>query len=294
MKPETNFIVIVLIAILLTATPARAQILDDVTCYKVKAGTTFSHATTDLEALDPALGDDRCSLSKKPRKVCVPSKLQVTETDGERWSTAGEELNNYYVCYKMKCARREAADAHKFDEFGNHTLLRPRASELCVPAQFGCGADIEPAELNGMLAEHNRVRASVPGTTDPPPPLKWEACMQAGAEAHASKCRYAHASRSERGGAGENLYANSTPGRVTAEQVAATWASERYIYEYPSGGCSGKACGHYTQMVWRDTRNLGCAVQVCNSGNPFPTSGPWEYWVCRYDPAGNSGGELPY
>jgi hypothetical protein len=294
MNPKTKAIVTILVAIFLSGTPARAQMLDDVTCYKVKAGTTFSHATTDLEALDPTIGDERCSLAKKPRKVCMPSRAQVTETNGESWSTAGEELNNYYVCYKIKCAKREGADRHKFDEFGNHTLLRPRASELCVPAEFGCGDDVEPAEMTGMLLEHNRARSSVPGTSDPPPPLKWDSCMQAGAAAHARKCRFAHASKSERGGAGENIYANGTPGRVTAEQVAQTWASERYVYQYPSGVCTGNMCGHYTQMVWRDTRNLGCAVQVCNAGNPLPSSGPWEFWVCRYDPAGNSRSELPY
>ena len=87
---------------------------------------------------------------------------------------------------------------------------------------------------------------------------------------------------------------NGTVGRVTPEQVARIWASERYLYEYPSNVCTGRTCGHYTQMVWRETRNIGCAVQVCTTGNPSRSNAPWEFWVCRYDPAGNNRGELPY
>jgi hypothetical protein len=63
-------------------------------------------------------------------------------------------------------------------------------------------------------------------------------------------------------------------GRVTPEQVARTWASERYLYEYPSDVCAGRTCGHYTQMVWRETRNIGCAVQVCTTGNPSRSDAP--------------------
>jgi hypothetical protein len=39
-----------------------------------------------------------------------------------------------------------------------------------------------------------------------------------------------------------------------------------------------KGTGHFTQIVWRGTRVVGCGVASC-SGKAL--------WVCRYAPAGN-------
>jgi pathogenesis-related protein 1 len=44
-------------------------------------------------------------------------------------------------------------------------------------------------------------------------------------------------------------------------------------------------CGHYTQIVWRDTTSVGCAAQSCPQG---------EIWVCDYSPPGNYVGQHPY
>lgn len=51
------------------------------------------------------------------------------------------------------------------------------------------------------------------------------------------------------------------------------------------------ATGHFTQVVWRATNALGCAVQVCPDGvtnTPF-TAGTLV--VCRYSPPGNIVGD---
>jgi hypothetical protein len=47
-------------------------------------------------------------------------------------------------------------------------------------------------------------------------------------------------------------------------------------------------CGHYTQLVWANTRRIGCARHNC-SGLTFPSS-----IVCDYGPGGNFGGQSPY
>jgi hypothetical protein len=41
--------------------------------------------------------------------------------------------------------------------------------------------------------------------------------------------------------------------------------------------------GHFTQVIWRSSKQLGCGMALCR-GNHF--------WVCRYSPAGNVGGQL--
>ena len=42
--------------------------------------------------------------------------------------------------------------------------------------------------------------------------------------------------------------------------------------------------GHYSQMIWRGTRRVGCALG--DGAN-------YEYLVCRYFPAGNAFGKGP-
>jgi hypothetical protein len=73
--------------------------------------------------------------------------------------------------------------------------------------------------------------------------------------------------------------------------VVDAWVSEQSDYDYAADSCRG-TCGHYTQVVWRETTGVGCAAQTCTSGSPLG-SGGWQLWVCDYTPPGNSGGR-PY
>jgi hypothetical protein len=66
--------------------------------------------------------------------------------------------------------------------------------------------------------------------------------------------------------------------------VVASWADEARGYNVSANSCTG-VCGHYTQIVWRKTRSVGCAV-AADPGR--------EVWVCEYDPPGNVVGYRPY
>ncbi|KAF2317182.1 hypothetical protein GH714_015301 [Hevea brasiliensis] len=71
-----------------------------------------------------------------------------------------------------------------------------------------------------------------------------------------------------------------------ADAVSA-WAAEEKYYTYATNSCEvGQMCGHYTQIVWKTTRRIGCARSVCDDGDVFMT--------CNYDPPGNYVGERPY
>ncbi|KAG2244306.1 hypothetical protein Bca52824_093862 [Brassica carinata] len=85
---------------------------------------------------------------------------------------------------------------------------------------------------------------------------------------------------------GENIFHGYGKNWSPADAVVA-WASEKRHYNYGSNTCDpGKVCGHYTQMVWKNTRRVGCARVKCNSGAIFMT--------CNYDPPGNYIGQKPY
>jgi pathogenesis-related protein 1 len=88
-------------------------------------------------------------------------------------------------------------------------------------------------------------------------------------------------------GQGENIWAGGANYYSTADMVN-SWASEKNNWNGDAKTCaSGKVCGHYTQMVWRTTTDVGCATAIGNQGK-------FEFLVCRYSPPGNYNGQSPY
>lgn len=83
-------------------------------------------------------------------------------------------------------------------------------------------------------------------------------------------CEFEHSE----GPYGENLaigYQNAT-GAVEA------WGEERDEYDFGDGGFDEET-GHFTQLVWKDTTDVGCARKLCDERG-------W-YVVCEYWPRGN-------
>ena len=130
-----------------------------------------------------------------------------------------------------------------------------------------------------IVAAHNEIRAQV-GV----PPLTWSGRLEEVAEDWAktllSRREFSHRPN---GKLGENLFM-ITGARSSSAEVIRVWANESRDYDYKSNRCRD-VCGHYTQIVWRDTKKVGCAVARDNRR---------EIWVCNYDPPGNWVGHRPY
>ena len=130
-----------------------------------------------------------------------------------------------------------------------------------------------------MLAAHNAVRAEVKV-----PPLAWSEKLadvaQKWADELLDKHQFIH---NPNVSYGENLF-DITGAPASAASVVKIWASESRNYNHASNSCKG-VCGHYTQLVWHDSKRVGCAVA---------RGGGREVWVCNYDPPGNWVGQRPY
>lgn len=145
------------------------------------------------------------------------------------------------------------------------------------------------------LEAHNQVRAK-----HNLPPLKWSDKLAEYSQQWANKlasgtaCQMYH--RSGTPPYGENLFRSSAViwsdgkrevSQVTISDVVKAWANEEKWYNYNNNSCQpGKQCGHYTQVVWKDTKEVGCAMKVCADKS--------QSWVCSYNPAGNYVGYRPY
>ena len=138
-----------------------------------------------------------------------------------------------------------------------------------------------------LLAAHNDERARA-GT----PPLRWADSLEAEARAWARQLiatdRFAHDPALH--GHGENLW-TGWGGRVwTPEEMIGEWIAEKANYRhgvFPNVSRTGdwNAVGHYTQLIWRDTTHVGCAIE---------TRGDRSVLACRYAPPGNIDGRTAY
>jgi hypothetical protein len=135
-----------------------------------------------------------------------------------------------------------------------------------------------------LLDTHNTERARFGAE-----PLSWSPRLareaQQWAEVLAREGRMRHASNDERGGAGENLWMGSA-GAYPARFMVDAFIEEKQHFRagtFPHISHTGnwRDVGHYTQVVWPGTRELGCAV-ARNTRDDF--------LVCRYWPAGNTYG----
>ncbi|XP_008236236.1 PREDICTED: basic form of pathogenesis-related protein 1-like [Prunus mume] len=130
-----------------------------------------------------------------------------------------------------------------------------------------------------FIDEHNRARAEV-GVG----PIKWNDTVAAYAQKYADSkietCEMVHS----QGPYGENLAEGY--GEMTGGQAVKFWVTEKPNYDYASNTCVGDVCGHYTQVVWRNSTHVGCARAKCKNG--------WMFVICSYYPPGNYIGERPY
>lgn len=138
---------------------------------------------------------------------------------------------------------------------------------ICVFMVLNCCRAEELKET--VLSVHNQFRAWHHGE-----PLMWDDRLASYAERHASQCQFKHSHL----GFGENIAA----GYPSVTDAINSWYGEVKNYSYLAPGFSYKT-GHFTQVVWRETKRIGCANVACNGSKGTPG----HFLVCEYSPAGN-------
>jgi len=122
--------------------------------------------------------------------------------------------------------------------------------------------------------------------------LALESVAQVYANHLASLGRFEHDPTNHQRGLGENLFAHTQHYPVTIEEAMLQWYdAERPLYHYANASCDKKkdakgreiGCGHYTQIIWKKTREVGCANAQYQTGI---FKGGYVY-VCKYKDAGN-------
>lgn len=134
-----------------------------------------------------------------------------------------------------------------------------------------------------LLRAHNEERA-VYGL----PPLAWSADLAATAMRSATALiatddpLSAHRRRGVVRTYGENLWLGSR-GAYDYAHMVSRWLDERRLYAngaLPHISSSGNwtDAGHYSQIIWRTTTRIGCAIA---------SNDTLDVLICQYDPPGN-------
>jgi hypothetical protein len=143
----------------------------------------------------------------------------------------------------------------------------------------------DSAFVNAMLLQHNSYRASLQLSQ-----LTWSDDLAADARVwavHLAAIDKGDHDLSIRGREGENIWWG-TAGAFSYIDMVSFWGGEKkdFVYDVFPNCRKGKGVvGHYTQVVWKSTTSVGCALA---------SNGQTDYLVCRYSPAGNIIGQKPY
>jgi len=169
-----------------------------------------------------------------------------------------------------------------------------------TPATTASGADQQT-----ILAMHNSERAAVKT-----PDLVWSDSLATGAASYLDEMlkqneaagpgwaawapdnfkvlRHDPAKPSD---IGENLAydasasSSGSPAAASVENLVGGWVRESH---------NPLATNHYTQMVWKDTKEVGCATAIAKGMTPSGLHATGTYLNCRYTPRGNTVGVPAY
>ncbi|XP_074847498.1 cysteine-rich venom protein helothermine-like [Carettochelys insculpta] len=142
--------------------------------------------------------------------------------------------------------------------------------------------------------KHNELRRLVNPTASNMLKMAWNDEAAKNANSWADQCIYSHSPESRRQvrnlTCGENLYFSSFP--KSWSSALQGWFSERAFFMFGIAPTFLSAViGHYTQMAWYKSHEIGCAVAFCPNQILYKY-----YYVCHYYPEGNLIGQIftPY
>jgi uncharacterized protein YkwD len=143
------------------------------------------------------------------------------------------------------------------------------------------------AEARTILDTHNLHRADHCVRN-----LFWSRKLASDAQNWANACKFQHSTTAD----GENL-AWGRP-TLSLKDAVDRWYNEVSGYSFSNPACcsppkTSVVVGHFTQVVWRNSTDVGCGWATCPAPAPDGFNGTWQFLVCRYSPPGNFNVDTP-
>jgi hypothetical protein len=154
-------------------------------------------------------------------------------------------------------------------------MLKPSLTSVLGACLLGGLASQAVAlDSQAILNAHNNYRAK-----HCVPALSWSPQLAQGAQAWADACPQNGFKHSPDAWQGANPYGENLAWgtNLTPQGGVDLWYNEIKQYNFAAPTYSN-AVGHFTQLIWKGSTQVGCGMSVCNGMN---------YYVCRYLPSGN-------
>jgi pathogenesis-related protein 1 len=145
------------------------------------------------------------------------------------------------------------------------------------------GSKVSADEAKQLIDQHNFARSEV-GVSD----IEWSSKLAIVAQNYANylartSCNLIHSGNNK---FGENLFWGSGK-YYSALDASVSWYEEKELYNYQKvTETNNHDVGHYTQIIWKNTKYVGVGVAKCSNGSYI--------YVANYFPPGNYIGQYPY
>ncbi|CAE6349471.1 unnamed protein product [Rhizoctonia solani] len=137
-------------------------------------------------------------------------------------------------------------------------VITAAASSASAVSMTGTHLLATRAVSQDYLTAHNNERAKHGASA-----LVWDSGLASTAQTWANKCNF-------------------------SARTFGAWNAESKDYSP-----SNPQPSHWTQVVWKSTTKVGCALATCAPGTIFPANYNANYYVCNYSPYGNVLGQFP-
>ncbi|QLQ78718.1 hypothetical protein HG537_0B00670 [Torulaspora globosa] len=238
-----------------------------------QASSTDSSQASSTDSSQVSSTDSTQASSTDSTQVSSTDSTQVSSTDPSQASSTDSSQAS-----STDSSQVSSTDSVSSSQITSASATSSTSSSTPQPKT------LDSATANLILAEHNAKRALHIDT----PPLTWSDDLSAWAYNYANSlsgtfydpCSGNLLHSTTRNNQGENI-AFGTYSSATA--LVDYWYNEIRYYDYNNvTGIvhDGYDVGHFTQLVWASTTEVGCAAIECPANNGL-------YLLCEYTPAGN-------
>jgi len=168
-------------------------------------------------------------------------------------------------------------------------------SEAPTSTKASSSSNAKPTGYQGMVLHHHNIHRQNHSAPD----IAWSDSLAATAQKIGETCVYAHNQEidKDQGQYGQNIAAGVEAANVSAVITELFYNGEVSFYDELYGEANPSMdnfheWGHFSQIVWKGTTEVGCATVDCSAQKLANTGGnvaPY-FTVCNYKTAGNMGG----